>query len=110
MAHTEGMMHAVFHGGPADGGELVLVEPVPSTLTFPMTAVRAAVVLVRPQPPASGSFGGSAWINTTAAGAYRLDATPEGRVIRDGRRRIVYRYTPAARPAATNPTEGEPHE
>lgn len=106
MSDTETVtMRATFYGGPADGGELLLVEPLRQTLEFPMTATLAAIVLARPQP----KEGGAEWLNTTPAGTYRLHMTDDQRVIRDPRGRVIYAYLCVPRPAP-NPTEGETHD
>lgn len=84
------VMHATFYGGPADGGELMLTEPLRQGLTLPMPAATAAQVLASPQT----LDGGGAWLNTMPGqpSTYRLRMTPDQRVVRDTRRRVIYDY------------------
>lgn len=95
-------MLARFHGGPADGGELVLLEPVRLWVRFPMTAVDAALILAD-----QGPAGGAEWLNTCPAGQYRLVLTPLAAPVRDTQGRILYAYCPVRASSTPTPTEGD---
>lgn len=103
MSDNGPVIRVTFYGGPADGGELDLLEPLPPLVVFPMTAVRAAVLL------AQTSAGGK-WFLACPRGDYKL-VHDGNRLLRDSRRRVVYAYVPAVAPATPgNPTEGDTHE
>lgn len=96
MGHTSLMaMHATFYGGPADGGELVLLEPIRRRLRFPMTTLE---LVERFNAAPKGNL-----LVPNVPAVYQLDEVAEGKPWRDARGRVRYLYIV---PAPT-PTEGE---
>ncbi len=97
------VMRAVFYGGPADGGELTLAEPIRTVLRFPLTCAEA-LELLEPQSKNNG-------LVPNVESTYKLELGDAGEVIRDQTGRVRYRFV-VPKQAARNPTpEGEtPHD
>lgn len=77
-------MRAAFYGGPADGGELALAEPISRCLRFPLSVLEA-VDLLEPQSAACG-------LVPNVPAHYVLDIDPAGAPVRDTDGRVTYRY------------------
>jgi hypothetical protein len=90
-------MRASFYGGPADGGELILREPIMPRFTFPMTPVQL-VARCAPNPNSRNSVP-----NYSAADYHLLLEAPD-KPWRDREGRIRYCYV------LPTPTPKEDHE
>jgi hypothetical protein len=90
-------MHATFYGGPADGGELVLQEPILERFRFPMTPSELVARCV-PNPGARHTVP-----NGPEADYHLLLAAPD-KPWRDREGRIRYCYV------LPTPTPKEDHE
>jgi hypothetical protein len=89
-------MRATFYGGPADGGELILREPILERFRFPMTPTEL-VARCAPNPDGRNKVP-----NSSPADYHLLLEAPD-RPWRDSQKRIRYCYV------LPTPTEGEPH-
>lgn len=80
-------MRAVFIGGPADGGELTMYEPILERLSFPLTTLEAVELLDPTTRPGH--------LVPNVPGTYDLDMAGD-RPRRDafGRVRYLYRCKP----------------
>jgi len=83
MRDNRAMMLALLYGGPADGAELALHEPIRGRLVFPMPLPVAAALLAHPRVVAAD------WAQTE--GIYVLAHTGD-RPVRDPNGRVLYRY------------------
>lgn len=101
-------MLATFYGGPADGGELNVLEPIPRWLRFPMTPAEYEQHL----GPAPASTTGPVPLEQPSLYRLVLVSDAQGRetcrVARDQTGRVQYRYVSHVSSTPT-PTEGENH-
>lgn len=83
---TTTALWAVFLDGPADGGQVILAEPIRERIRFPLSLLEATDLFEplgknRPSPP----------IDMGVAGEYRLEVLGD-RPFRDAHGRFRYRY------------------
>ena len=96
MRHNRNVnMRAVFYGGPCDGGELELAEPIRRTLQFPITPVEA-LALFEPRKH-DGTL-----VPSHIAATYRLELTAPDTPYRDKQGRVRYLYV-IPKPAKPQP-------
>lgn len=98
-------MCATFYGGPADGGMLTLIEPIRTTLAFPMSHADA-IRLLAPQAHTRPTD----VVPNTVPAAYQLQMIDGDRPFRDAHGRVRYLYLPARRPGQPQPREGTTDE
>lgn len=97
-------VHAAFYGGPADGGELLLREPVRVSFRFPLTTDAAAALLA----PRQDVKGGAAWVNLVPVdppSEYRVDLDANDRLVRDRHNRVRLVHVPPKTQHPTPPKE-----
>ena len=81
-------MRATFYGGPADGGEVLLAEPIRQCLRFPLSPLEAVDLFeTLPADRERGQL-----IPNNVAAHYVLDMVPGGLPRRDAAGRVCYRY------------------
>ena len=78
-------MRATFYGGPADGGELTLTEPIRGCLRFPLSCAEALEYL-EPQHP------DALLVPNHVPAHYVLEVDQAGAPVRDTAGRVMYRY------------------
>lgn len=84
-------MRATFHGGPCDGGDLMLSEPIPQTIRLPLTLPEALHMLE--EHPADALP-----IPNHVPATYQLMLDRPDAPHRDRRGRVIYRYLTTAVP------------
>jgi hypothetical protein len=95
-------MRAVFYGGPCDGGELVLAEPIRTVLRFPVTPEEALALF---QPRRTEAHLVPSHIPAT----YHLELVTPDTPFRDPRNRVRYLYE-VPKPARPPQPKGNPDE